>query len=205
MKSHLFLLFFFLQFFLKTIPAQCFPNLNTLDPDHQIPKKALDQALEFWKKNISVFENKKYLSIINFAQSSLEKRFYIINMFSGKVWAIHTAHGRGSDPNKLGRASSFSNSPGSNASSLGYFRTRETYMGKHGLSLRLDGLSGSNSEALSRSLVIHGADYVKEENIMQGRSFGCPAIAMDIYKDVINELKDGSLIFATYEPDTEKN
>jgi hypothetical protein len=170
-----------------------------------VPQRSLHIALDYWEKNKAKLKNKTYLSIINYAQNSAQRRFYILNMKLKKVWAFHTAHGKGSDPLHSGQAMNFSNDQGTNASSLGFFVTGETYIGTHGISLRLDGLSESNSEARSRGLVIHGADYVSESDTIQGRSFGCPALAMGIHKEVINMLKDGSLIFAAYEPSEKPN
>ncbi len=171
-------------------------NYDHIDPEHVVPYKALEDALIYFHQNKSKFSNSEYISIINFAQSSKTKRFYIINMKTGKVWAIRTAHGKGSDANHDGYAEKFSNVSGSNASSLGVYRTAETYYGKHGLSLKLDGLSSTNSNARRRAVVIHGASYVQEANVIQGRSWGCPAVSMNNRDTVIQLLKGGSLIFA---------
>lgn len=167
-----------------------------LDPNHVVPTQALKDAVLYFTKNKSRFSNQNYISVINFAQSSKEKRFYIINMKSGSVWAIRVAHGKGSDRNHDGYPERFSNVSGSNASSLGAYRAAETYHGKYGLSLRLDGLSSSNSNARRRAVVIHGAPYVQESSVIQGRSWGCPAVAMDNRDAVMKYLKGGSLIWA---------
>ncbi|MGZ3773599.1 MAG: murein L,D-transpeptidase catalytic domain-containing protein [Pseudobdellovibrionaceae bacterium] len=168
-----------------------------VDPNHVVPYKALEEALVYFYQNKSRFTNSDYMSVINFGQNSKEKRFYIINMKTGAVWAIHVAHGKGSDENHDGWADKFSNASGSNASSLGIYRTAETYDGEHGLSLRLDGLSTTNSNVRSRSIVIHGASYVQEANVIQGRSWGCPAVTMGYRDTVVKYLKNGSMIYAT--------
>ncbi|WP_413288293.1 murein L,D-transpeptidase catalytic domain family protein [Bdellovibrio sp. HCB337] len=169
---------------------------NHLDPKRIVPTKALADAVAYYDKNLSKIKNKSYLSVINFGQSSKEARFYIINMTSGAVWAIHTSHGKGSDSNHDGYAEKFSNVSGSNASSLGFYMTAETYYGKHGLSLKLDGMSSTNSNARPRAVVIHGADYVQEASKIQGRSWGCPAVTMSYRDKVIGLLKGGSVIYA---------
>lgn len=171
-------------------------NYDHVDPSHIVPYKALEDALIYFHQNKARFSNTDYLSVINFAQSSKEKRFYIINMKSGNVWPIRVAHGKGSDSNHDGFAEKFSNSSGSNASSLGVYRAAEIYTGKHGLSLRLDGLSATNSNARARAVVIHGADYVQEASVIQGRSWGCPAVSMENRDTVIRNLKGGSMIYA---------
>lgn len=170
-------------------------NYDFVDPEHVVPYKSLEYALLYFDKNKSKFKNTDYISVINFSQSSKEKRFYIISMKSGKVWAIRVAHGKGSDSDHDGYAEKFSNTSGSNASSLGIYRTAETYTGKNGLSLRLDGLSSTNSRARSRAIVIHGASYVKEKSVIQGRSWGCPAVALENRDAVLKYLKNGSLLY----------
>lgn len=167
-----------------------------LDPKRLINTKALAEAVLYFEKNQSRFKNKKYISLIDFGKRSTQARFFIVNMSSGEVMAIHTAHGKGSDSNHDGYAEKFSNKSGSNASSLGYYRAAETYYGKHGLSLKLDGLSSTNSNARARAVVIHGASYVRESSVIQGRSWGCPAVANNLRDKVVGLLKGGSLIYA---------
>ena len=167
-----------------------------LDPLRLVPTDLLSKAVLYFDANPSLFTNKKYISVIDFSKSSRLKRFFIIDMKSGSVWAIHTAHGKGSDANHDGLAEKFSNMSGSNASSLGFYKAAETYSGKYGKSLRLDGLSSTNSNARARAVVVHGANYVSETNVIQGRSWGCPAVAMGHKDKVIDMIKGGSLIYA---------
>ncbi len=167
-----------------------------LDPNHEVPTDLLQAALTYYDANLSKITNKNYLSVIDFAQKSTKKRFFIIDMKTGKVWAIHTAHGAGSDSNHDGFAEKFSNVSGSNASSLGFYKAAETYSGSHGFSMRLDGLSSTNSKARARAIVVHAADYVQESAVIQGRSWGCPAVAPQNRDKVISLLKGGSIIYA---------
>lgn len=176
--------------------SEILSQYDYLDPDHIVPTKALEQAVLYYDQNKTKIGNTKVLSIIDFSQSSTQKRWYIINMETGSVWNIHVSHGKGSDSNHDGFAEKFSNVSGSNASSLGFYLTAETYSGNHGYSLRLDGLSETNSRARSRAIVVHGADYVQEKAVIQGRSLGCPAVSMANRTQVINLIKGGSLILA---------
>lgn len=171
-------------------------NYDHVDPNHIVPYKALSDALVFFHENKSKFKNQDYISVINFGENSKNKRFFIINMKSGSVWAIHVAHGKGSDSNHDGLATYFTNASGSKASSLGYYKVAETYYGSHGKSIKLDGLSTTNSKARSRAVVIHKADYVQERTVIQGRSWGCPAVANSTMSDVIKYLSGGSLMYA---------
>jgi hypothetical protein len=96
-------------------------------------------------------------------------------------------------------AKSFSNNVNSNKSSLGFYVTESTYRGKHGLSLRIDGLEqGFNDNAEARGVVVHGAAYVngaRASSSYMGRSQGCPALPENEYADVINIIKGGSVMF----------
>ncbi|MNL08318.1 hypothetical protein D3C87_1290350 [compost metagenome] len=168
-----------------------------VDPKRKVPAKALAEALEYFERHEDQFSNRNFLAVIDYSKNSSENRFHIIDLKSGDVTSLHVSHGRGSDKNRTGQAELFSNVPQSNATSLGYFVGAETYSGKHGYSLKLDGLSPSNSNARNRAIVIHGADYVQDAPVIQGRSFGCPAVSLAQRDFVINALKGGSLIFAT--------
>ena len=141
------------------------------------------------------------LTVIDFSRPSTQKRLWVYDLQSrALLFHEHVAHGRGSGANM---ATAFSNVPESNQSSLGLFRTAEAYNGKHGLSLRLDGLErGINDRARERAIVIHGADYVNAATAKSqgrlGRSLGCPAVRPEIAKPLINAVKDGGLLFAYY-------
>ncbi len=176
--------------------VQILAKYQHLDPKHEVPVKLLETAVLYFDSHLSSIANQNYLSVIDFSQRSTKARFYIIDMKSGAVWAIHTSHGKNSDPDGDGYATSFSNKSGSNQSSLGMYKAAETYYGKHGLSMRLDGLSSTNSNARARAVVLHQADYVQESAVVQGRSWGCPAVANENRDEVIRRLKGGSLIYA---------
>jgi hypothetical protein len=93
----------------------------------------------------------------------------------------------------------FGNEPESKQSSLGFFVTGGTYVGRHGYSLRLRGLEpGFNDKAAERSIVIHGADYVSTEFALRhgrlGRSWGCPALPVESSREIIDLIKDGTCL-----------
>ena len=100
----------------------------------------------------------------------------------------------------------FSNKVSSHKSSLGFYVTEETYIGKNGLSLRLKGLErGFNSNARERYVVLHGADYASKEfidkNGLLGNSEGCPAVPMALHRNIIEIAKEGTVLFI-YFPDS---
>lgn len=146
-----------------------------------------------------------FSAVVDFSRHSSEPRFHVVERRSGEiVQSFVVAHGIGSAaPANDGYAEVFSNVEGSEASSLGLYRTGDTYMSEqldHGLSMRLHGLSPSNSNAYKRLIVVHGHWYMEPRNIRKrgsaGLSEGCMVFS---YKDrdvVVGLLKGGALIFA---------
>jgi len=171
-----------------------------------ISYEAFDLAYKGWlelKDSISLKNNT--ITVVDFSQPSTQKRFYMIDIDSKKIlYQDYVAHGKNTG---MLNAKKFSNTPNSLQSSLGFFKTGETYFGKHGLSLKLDGLEkGINHLARDRHIVVHTAKYAEESFIKKygrlGRSFGCPAIPAANYNKVIEEIKDGTLLFI-YHPETD--
>lgn len=177
--------------------AEILKLYDYVDPTNLVPTQHLEEAVIFYHKNKATLKNVSVLSVIDYSQSSTKKRWYLINMNTGSVWNVHVSHGKGSDSNHDGIAESFSNKSGSNATSLGFYKTAETYQGSNGYSLRLDGLSPTNSNARERAVVVHGASYVQDSNVIQGRSWGCPAISTANHRKIIDLIKGGSLIYAS--------
>lgn len=161
-----------------------------------VPEDLKRKALDYFHANSGRFANKRYIGIVDFAAHSSRQRFWILDLQSGSSHAIRVAHGTGSDPDNDGYATRFSNVPNSRASSLGFYLTGALYNGKHGRSMRLHGLSGTNSNALSRAVVLHDSDYVREGNYKAGRSFGCLAVANSQIANVLASLRGGALIYA---------
>ena len=139
------------------------------------------------------------LTLIDFNQPSQQKRLWVINVEEAKV-LFHTlvAHGKASGADV---PMAFSNKDGSEMSSLGFYRTAPTtYTGKHGLSLKIKGLDpGFNSNAESRAVVVHGADYVCEDFVRAhgrlGRSQGCPALPVAVTTAIVKAIKGGSVLY----------
>lgn len=195
MIKHFSLTFFLCWVFLTPALAAIDEAYSHLDPGGVVPKARLQKALNYYQTNLSKIANKDFIGIIDFSQHSSRERFYVINMQTGFVETFQVAHGKGSDPDYDGYATVFSNKDGSNASSQGIYLTAETYDGTQGYSLRLDGKSPTNSNARSRAIVIHPADYVVPGQ-KAGRSWGCPALNPNDSAHVIDELKGGAVLYA---------
>ncbi|EMR0462522.1 murein L,D-transpeptidase catalytic domain-containing protein [Stenotrophomonas maltophilia] len=119
--------------------------------------------------------------------SSAQRLWAIDPRTSEVVLRTEVAHGRGSDPDRSGRASVFSNTPGSLMTSVGLYAVSEAYRNtKDGSTRRrLDGLMvGFNDAARERAVVLHPASYVRAG--WAGHSEGCPAVSYAIM-DQLNE------------------
>ncbi|MGO2131858.1 MAG: murein L,D-transpeptidase catalytic domain family protein [Halomonas sp.] len=144
------------------------------------------------------------LAVIDFSKPSNDKRLWVFDLSSRRLlFSELVSHGRGSGD---AMASVFSNVPESYQSSIGLFRTGNSYTGRNGYSMRLEGLEeGVNDKAFERAIVVHGADYVSEDFIAEngrlGRSHGCPAVPSEVAAPLIDSIKDNQYLFSYY-PDS---
>ncbi|HET8947547.1 MAG TPA: murein L,D-transpeptidase catalytic domain family protein [Candidatus Polarisedimenticolia bacterium] len=163
-------------------------------------REALHAGLEAWGELFARGEvTRPLLTVIDYGLPSTARRLWVFDLSSRRV-LFHTlvAHGRNSGENL---ATAFSNEEGSLMTSLGAYVTGETYLGRNGYSLRLEGKeTGRNDHALSRTLVVHGAPYVSETFARRfgrlGRSLGCPAVNPRIARPLIDRVKDGTVLYA---------
>ena len=168
--------------------------------DGKIAPGLLRRALDALERHHDSISNRDFIVVADFSLPSSAARFHLVNLADGRVQSHLVAHGRGSDPSHTGWLERFSNEPRSNATSAGAYKTGARYVGAHGHSLRLDGLDPSNSNALSRAIVVHGAWYVNEQVVghfgMLGRSQGCFAVADSSLPEIMARLGPGRLIYA---------
>lgn len=170
-----------------------------------LKKDVLEIAMEGFSKLMlkGKLNKDSILTIVDFSKSSKSKRLYVIDLKNEELlFNTLVAHGRNSG---MEYARSFSNTPSSNKSSLGFYVTQATYRGENGYSLRLQGVERNvNDKALGRSIVMHGAQYANPQFLAErgilGRSYGCPAVPMEDNKAIIDAIKDGSCLFI-YSPD----
>lgn len=183
-------------------------NINTLatiyDSLHLdslgLSDKAFTYAIEGYEKlkEEGKLQNTSVITIVDFDQPSYKKRMYVIDVNNYKVlFNTWSAHGKNTGKET---ANSFSNTPETNKSSLGFYITDDTYFGSKGYSLRLTGLEKNlNDNAFARAIVLHGASYVSQSFINAqgyiGRSHGCPAVPQELNKPIIEKIKNGSMLF----------
>lgn len=182
----------------ESFAAEAWDEVELGGVDRAVFALALDSAAAAVQRGISLPST---LTVIDFSKPSTVARMWVYDLASRKLlFREHVAHGRNTGHDV---ATSFSNEPESFKSSIGLYRAAEAYIGKHGYSVRLDGLDkGFNDRARERAIVIHGADYVNAAAAARqgrlGRSLGCPAVRPEIARPLIDAVKDGGLIFAYY-------
>ena len=172
--------------------------------------EVLELALEAYEQaEKDGFVRRPVLTVIDYEMPSYQQRLWTIDMKVGRVlYQEWVAHGMGRPRGSGGtmeEALSFSNDKGTLKSSLGLFITAETYYGRHGYSLKLDGLEkGVNDNARERFIVLHGALYVSQDRAqdrMVGRSWGCPAVRPGVANILIDAIKEGSVLWIYYPHD----
>ena len=182
------------------LPSRAFATAATASPLTPYQRRVMDVAVREAERVGSNLWRTDLVGIADFAQPSWKPRFHFANIEAGTVRSFLLAHGRGSDPAHSGWLQSFSNRPGSEATSRGAFLTCEWYKGKYGTSIRLVGLDEDNSMALSRAIVVHPAWYVDTSMIDKwgklGRSEGCFAMSNVDFNEALLHLSGGLLIFS---------
>ncbi len=164
--------------------------------DNIVNYSAFEQVMVGYNKINA--KNRDIVTLIDFSKPSTEPRLYIFDMKHHRLLLTsHVSHGRNSGDNY---ATSFSNENGSYKSSLGFYLTENTYQGKNGYSLILNGLEkGINDNAKQRAIVIHGAAYSNPSTIVSsgrlGRSLGCPALPLAVSQSIINTIKGGTILY----------
>lgn len=182
----------------KAFASELLPaTVSNIAPEHRAivarARAELDRvSAHLWRRD--------KVGIVDYGRPSHEPRLFIVDMVAGKVKPFLVAHGRGSDPEHDGYLNSFSNVPGSLASSRGAYCTMQWYTGKYGSSMRLEGLDPDNNLALDRAIVVHEAWYCAPDMITKwgklGRSEGCFAVSPGMNKEMLYHLGGGRLLFA---------
>lgn len=180
-----------------TLPTRVFAQASPVSARDRailaIARREIDRAGSvLWRRDIA--------AIADFGVASGLPRFHFANLENGTVRSFLVTHGKGSDPAHTGYLESFSNVPGSNATSRGAFITWEWYTGRYGTSIRLGGLDPDNSNALERAIVMHSAAYATPEHVARwgklGRSDGCFAMGPGDFNEALWHLSGGRLLYA---------
>lgn len=175
------------------------------NPRYQLSSEAIAKIMATLKcmKEMNK-RHKNILAFIDFSLPSNQKRLWIFDL-KKKTLLFHTYVSHGIKSGAL-ISNQFSNKNNSKSSSIGVYVTDQAYYGRHGLSLKLQGLERSfNDNAYNRFVVMHGSWYVNEDFIKRygrpGRSWGCPAVPTDLTKAIIHTIEDDALFVAYYPSD----
>lgn len=162
--------------------------------------RLFDLARELIERARGVVWRTDVVGIADYGLHSSQPRLHFVDLVNERVASYLVSHGDGSDPEHDGWLNRFSNETGSHCTSKGLYLTRSWYVGKYGTSIRLDGLDPTNSNALSRAIVMHPADYATPEHVARwgrlGRSNGCFAMGPEQFKNALIDLAGGRLLYA---------
>ncbi len=182
-------------FLMLVLPARAVP----LDPEGLIRADLLGRALAAMEAEGAASDATGRVVVVDYSLRSSDNRLFVVNLKDGSVTGYRVAHGLGSDADHDGFLDRFSDTPGSNASPEGLYELAEPYWGKHGQSVRLDGLSPTNANARDRNIVIHAADYAEPDFLARhgklGRSNGCIVFSATDLKAFREDVPQGTLIF----------
>lgn len=190
--------------FQNRAPAPLPPVAPAAEPAPFVPdgvsRDLMGRALAALDRHDARIARRDRIAIVDFSARSSDRRLHMVDLVNGRTQSLLVSHGRGSDPGHTGWLKSFSNAPGSNASSQGAYLTSNYYTGQHGHSQRLIGLDPTNDNAMDRAIVIHSAWYAEAEMLrthgMLGRSEGCFAVGENDLAGLFAQLGEGRLLYA---------
>jgi L,D-transpeptidase catalytic domain len=195
----------------RPLPMQAQPQLAELRPasvparprvvvERTVNPQLVAAARASFDRHRNELTHSDVVGIVDFSKMSRDARFYLLDTNSGRVTEHYVAHGRGSDPGHTGFVQSFSNRPGSMATSEGGYVTAEYYPGKYGRSMRVRGLDWTNNNAYSRAIVVHSAWYAEPSMLathgLLGRSEGCFATSYNSLQETMDRLGPGHFLYA---------
>jgi hypothetical protein len=141
-----------------------------------------------------------FLTLVDFTRSAKERRLWTFNIVL-QLPLVYTPVAHGKNSGGAGDAATkFSNVAGTHKSCIGafatYHKTHNSKLGHvTGKGLKLHGLDpGVNDRALSRGIIFHGADYVKETGA--GRSHGCLATIPEVNERLLPMIAGGTFVYA---------
>ncbi len=152
-------------------------------PDPEVLGLKVDEAIGFCRENNL---NTKVAILIDLGLHSGYSRCWVVGLNDRyiKMKGL-VSHGSGTNIAGLDVGErKYSNTGGSLLSSLGKYKTGQSYYGKFGLAYKLFGLEKTNSNAYSRAIVLHGhscvTDYETTYPLCQ--SWGCPTVSPNFLK-----------------------
>lgn len=150
------------------------------------------------KQPLRISTRQPIVFYVDFSKPSTEKRFFI-KQGDVVLYATYVAHGAGSGKGIY--ATRFSNEYNSYCSSLGRYKVLYQYKGKHGMSLKIEGLDKTDDNAYARDVVIHSAKYIgydqTHNRYLHGHSLGCFAVPEEAMPIILHYARLGTILIAT--------
>lgn len=185
--------------FLLLVGACLVAEADTEYPLNEVRADLLEAAKSSLRTHASKVSNTDTIVIVDYSLHSAKNRLFVADLGAGTVTRFRVTHGRGSDKNHDGMLDHFSSKSGSYASPKGAHVTAEQYVGKHGASVRMDGLEPDNASARSRAIVIHAAKYAEASMVNTygklGRSQGCLALSQADLQTLLQLVPTGTLVY----------
>lgn len=143
----------------------------------------LSKAKQEYRARGSKLSNKRYITVVDYRKNILQDRLYVYDMQKQEV----VLKSRVSHAFRSGilYPTRFSNTNGSEQSCFGTFLTGESYTGKYGYSMRVDGVSADNTKSRYRAIVFHPGYFW---------SAACYMTEPEVNKQLIDLIKGKSLV-----------
>lgn len=155
-------------------------------PNGSVSAASADRMVKY-----NPFYNHHYAVLVNMTLPSSNPRMAVVDLRQTKtLFKTRSMHGKASGGKW---ATKFSNQFGSNKTALGRYVIVEEYRGHFGGAYRLAGIDATNSNAYSRSIVLHQSSSVRNNTI--GRSKGCPAVSQQALASMKPYLRVGTLVW----------
>lgn len=178
----------------KTMGSNNLTIENTKHSQYVLPDKIIEAGI-FARSNKL---DSGLAMLIDYGKHSGYKRAYLVDLLSERpIDSFMVSHGCGNQPWGLDYSRNnprFSNRPESHCSSLGHYKIGKRGYSSWGINVKylLHGMDSSNSNALSRNIVMHGwADIPDGETYPAGtpEGWGCPAFSNSSMRLIDSTLK----------------
>ena len=146
------------------------------------PADIKQRAAELQEYCVKHGYNSDYAILVDLGRFSFQRRLYVYDLKNDKI-VMASLSGHGSGGNSTIFTADFSNVNGSHCSSLGHYKIGVERMmySRHALAYELDGLDKTNSNARSRSILVHSSAWPL--------SLGCVTLPFGRYDKLSEFLK----------------
>lgn len=167
----MFLLLVFFTHFLR--PELSKANEDTRLYQHAQHLKSLAESEGF---------NTEYAILVDMSKPSRQFRYFVVNLKTDSV-VISALCAHGGGKKDYGDNVVFSNVSGSLLSSEGRYLVGSPFNGTFGLSYKLYGIDETNSNALTRGIVLHAYHTIPDKEVGKETTLsnGCPMVSPNVF------------------------